>query len=78
MKRKILFFCILVLIDLVLIHTILQAELQEKGFTVIILCVYAAIANFLAALVLSRTRKAEYTGLFVLNAMIMPLLMMLL
>lgn len=75
MKRKILFFCILLLIDLILIHNLLQPLLQVNDFAIVALFIYAILFNFLLAGILERINKGNYSGLFVINAIAMPLLM---
>lgn len=75
MKRKALFFCILLLMDFILIHTLLKPFLQVKDFAIVAWFVYAILFNFLLAGILSGTKQATYSGLFVLNAIAMPLLM---
>ncbi|GEM_PF-1676131 len=75
MKRKVLFFSILLLIDFILIHTLLKPALQVKDFAIVALFVYAILFNFLLAGILSRAKKGTYSGVFVINAIAMPLMM---
>lgn len=75
MRRKLLLFLALLLIDLTLIHFVLRQDLASKDFVLIILFVYAVLFNFLLAGILASINKGDYSGLFILNAITMPLLM---
>lgn len=75
MKRKILLLLLLLCIDLVVITLVLKQDLASKDFTIVIPFIYAILLNFLLAGVLSRTKIGQYSGLFVINAIAMPLLM---
>lgn len=75
MKRKIVLLLLLLCIDLALITLVLKQDLASKDFTIVIPFIYAILLNFLLAGVLSRTKIGQYSGLFVINAITMPLLM---
>lgn len=75
MKRKILLLILLLCIDLVVITLVLRQDLASKDFSIIILFLYAVLFNFLLAGILARINKGNYSGLFVINAIAMPLLM---
>ena len=75
MNRKIFFFCILLMVDLIFIHAILRSILKINDFAVVVWFAYAILLNFLLAWILSRTKLGQFSGLFVINAIAMPLLM---
>ncbi len=75
MKRKILLIALLLFIDLAIITLLFRQDLASKDFSIVILFLYAILFNFLLAGILSRINKGDYSGLFVINAIIMPLLM---
>lgn len=75
MKRKILLIALLLFIDLAIITLLFRQDLASKDFPIVILFLYAILFNFLLAGILSRINKGDYSGLFVINAIIMPLLM---
>jgi len=74
-RRKILLFLLLLLIDLAIINFVLRQDLASKDFSLIILFAYAILLNFLLAGILTKINKGTYSGLFVINAIAMPLMM---
>lgn len=75
MKRKVALFILLLCIDFAVITLVLRQDLASKDFSIVILFLYAILFNFLLAGILSRINKGDYSGLFVMNAIVMPLLM---
>lgn len=75
MRQKILLLLLLLCIDLAVITLVLRQDLAPKDFSIVILFLYAILFNFLLAGILSRINKGNYSGLFVINAIAMPLLM---